>query len=336
MNTSRGARAVTDPSVLHVGEAAGTARQLLDEAHRRGLRWDHLPLADPDLGWPGPLAGAQRGARGVSWLVRLRMLASRRDIVHIHSAATFGHSRYAVRRFVLHCHGTDVRTAQYEPGLGPVVRAALQIAERVLYSTPDLAEHVLGRRADATYFPVPIEVGRLPLWSRPTRPRVVFASRWEAVKGLERQLGVARSLRAALGEGAQIVGLDWGPAAAEARAAGVELVPRLGHAAYLGWLAGATAVIGQASGILSASELEALGTGAPLLLPVPLPLYAEDPPPVLGHDIESVVEIARSLVVGAPHDAAAGHAWVERVHGTGQAVDTLCSLYADVLATRDR
>ena len=322
------------PRVLHVGEAAGTARHLLDEASRRGLPWHHLPLADPVLDWPGPLRTAQRAARGAAWLARLRLLASRHDIVHLHSASTFGHSRYAVRRFVLHCHGTDVRTAQYEPRLGPVVREALDVAERVLYSTPDLAPHVLPRRPDAGYFPVPIDVRELPTWSRPERPRIVFASRWEPVKGLRRQLEVARSLRAALGDGVDVVGLDWGPAAQDARAAGVRLVPRLDHAAYLRWLAGSTAVVGQAAGILSASELEALGSGTPLLVPVPLPLYAADQPPVLGGDVAGVVELARTLVAGGSHDPVPGRVWVERVHGAGRAVDTLEALYADVMASR--
>lgn len=322
------------PRVLHVGEAARTAQHLVDEAIRRGLPWDHLPLADPVLDWPGRLASAQKAARGAAWLARLRLKASRHDVVHLHSASTFGHSRYAVRRFVLHCHGTDVRTAQYEPGLGPVIRAALDVAERVLYSTPDLAEHVLPRRPDASYFPVPIDMRELPTWSRPERPRIVFASRWESVKGLDRQLKVARSLGAALRDGADLMGLDWGPAAGDARAAGVQLVPRLDHAAYVRWLAGSTAVVGQAAGILSASELEALGSGAPLLVPVPLPLYAAEPPPVLGGDVDSVVELARALVAGEPHDPGPARAWVERVHGTAQAVVALCELYADVLAAR--
>lgn len=322
------------PRVLHVGEAARTAAFLIDEAHRRGLPWDHLPLADPTLRWPGPAARLQRAARGAVWLARLRLVAARHDVIHLHSASTYGHSRYAAHRFVLHCHGTDVRTAQYEPRLGPVVRAALDRAERVLYSTPDLAEHILPRRPDATYFPVPVDMRALPAWTRPEQPRIVFASRWEGVKGLERQLEVAAALRSALGDRAELVGLDWGPAAEEARARGIRLVPRLDHDRYVEWLAGSTAVIGQASGILSASELEALGSGAPLLVPVPLPLYAADPPPVLGGDVEDVVEAARGLVEGAPHAAQTGRDWVTRVHGTTRAVDELCTLYADVVASR--
>ena len=54
---------------------------------------------------------------------------------------------------------------------------------------------------------------------------------------------------------------------------GVELVPTRPHAGYLSLLSGATVVVGQAGGILSASELEAIGAGVPVVVPVPLPLY---------------------------------------------------------------
>lgn len=321
--------------VLHVGEAALTARQLVDEARREGLRWDDLPLATTRRDWTTPLARAQWAALGAAWLARLTVSAARHDIVHIHSASTYQHSQYATRRFVLHAHGTDVRTAQYEEAFGPVVRAALTDAEAVLYSTPDLAEHVLPQRPDATYLPVPITTRRLPPWRPdPERPRIAFASRWEDVKGLQTQLEVAAGLVAAVGDRAEVVGLDWGPAAPAAAALGVRLVPKLPHAGYLEWLAGSTAVVGQSAGILSASELEALGSGAPLLQPVPLPLYANDAPPVVGDSVASVLDAATDLVSGATHDPQPGRQWVHRVHGVEHGVGTLLDVYGTVLAAR--
>lgn len=324
----------TSPSVLHVGEAALTAATLVTEARRRGLAWDAMPLASSRRDWSGPVAKAQKAALGARWLGLLAVRARRHDIVHVHSASTFQHSRYAVHRYVLHCHGTDVRTAQYEDGFGPTVRAALDGAEAVVFSTPDLAEHVLPRRPDALYLPVPVDTDTLPTWRAPERPRIAFASRWEGVKGLAVQLDTASQLVAALDGRADVVGLDWGPAAPEAAAAGVRLVPRMDHAAYLSWLAGATAVVGQAAGILSASELEALGTGAPLLMPAPMPLYADEAPPVLGGSPASVVEAAAALVGGEPHDAEAGRLWTARVHGVNLAVDHLLAIYADVISAR--
>lgn len=325
-------------SAVHVGDAALTAAHVVAAARARGLPWDHLPLASTRRDWTGPVAGAQRAVLGAGWLVRLAVAARRHDIVHVHSATTVAHSRRVAARYVLHCHGTDVRTTQYDPTLGPSVRRALAEAEAVLYSTPDLAEHVVPHRPDALYLPVPVAVDDLPRWApERARPRVVFASRWEDVKGLATQLDTARRLVAALGDRADVLGLDWGPDTDAARAAGVRLVPRRSHADYVDWLAGSTAVVGQAAGILSASELEALGTGAPLLLPVELSLYAgrsRSAPPVTGGTPAAVAEAAVALVDGCPHDPAPGRTWVREEHGVDEAVDTLVATYAAVVAER--
>jgi hypothetical protein len=287
------------------------------------------------------MAPVRRAALGARWLSRLGVAARTHDIVHVHSATTVGHSRYAAPRYVLHCHGTDVRTTQYDPDLGPRVRGALANAEAVLYSTPDLAEHVHPRRPEATYLPVPVSVGALPHWNPDReRPRVVFASRWDQVKGLDTQVRTALGLVHALAGRAEVVGLDWGPAASAARDAGVRLVPRMDHETYLAWLAGSSAIVGQAAGILSSSELEAMGTGAPLLMPVPLPLYAgltATPPPVLGQDVESVVDAA---VASLDHPdgqlASASRDWVTREHGVDAGLDRILAVHARVLAHRER
>lgn len=331
--------AAAGPSVLQVGEAALTAAVLQEQARARGLAWEHLPLASTRRDWGGAVARGERAVRGAAWLARLGVGARTHDLVHVHSATTVGHSRVAAPRYVLHCHGSDVRTAQYAAGSGPSVRRALAEAEAVLFSTPDLVEHVLPHRPDAVYLPVPVATDDLPAWHPdPARPRIAFASRWEEVKGLEVQLDVARRLATALGDRAEVVGLDWGPGADAARAAGVRLTPRMPHAAYLAWLAGSTAVVGQAAGILSASELEALGSGVPLLLPTPVRGYdglAGSPPPVTGSDVASVVDAAVALVADpGGHDAVHARAWVEHEHGAGRALDRVLEVHRTVLAAR--
>lgn len=323
-----------DARVLHVNNEAGTTTLLIAEARSRGLSWNYFPKASPTREWTGPRDKTERALRGVGWVGRLAATSRRHDIVQIHSGTTYRHSRYAVRRFVLHCHGSDVRSAQYQPGVGPIIHEALQRAEAVFYATPDLAQHVHPHRPDAHYLPIPIAIHTLPTWQPPERPRIVFASRWQDVKGLECQLDTARALRRELGSDVQLLGLDWGPGADQARAAGVELLPFMDHDEYLAWLAGSTAVVGQAAGILATSELETLGAGIPLLLPVPLPLYADDAPPVLGDSVESVAQAAVGLLESQTFDSRAGHDWIERVHGVARGVDLLLSVYEDVLERR--
>ncbi|MFC5285805.1 hypothetical protein ACFPM7_01965 [Actinokineospora guangxiensis] len=324
------------PSVLHVNDAASTARRLIGEAARRGRHWDFLPKAAPAQDWSGPLGQARKAAIGASWVLRLKLAARRHDIVHVHSASTVAHSRIGAPRYVLHCHGTDVRTAQYQPRWTATIRRALTEAEAVFFSTPDLAEHVLGHRSDAIYLPVPIPMAGIPAWAPAGgRPRVVFASRWGPDKGGQAQLDLAAALVAAVGDDGEVVGVDWGPQAADAAARGVVLVPRTDPERYLELLRTATVVVGQSAGILASSELEAMAAGAPLVVPVPLPLYADSPPPVLGGDPDAAVA-AVLRVLGDPgaHDPAAVRSWVAATHDVTGAYDVVAKVYEGVLADR--
>lgn len=323
------------PSALHVNDAAFTAARMLGEARSRGLQWDLLPIIPPAQDWSGPVGTSRKAVLGARWLAGLARAARRHDIVHVHSATTLRHTRPVVRRYVLHCHGSDVRSAQHQPTHRDSIRAGLTEAEAVFYSTPDLAEQILPHRTDAHYLPVPVAVDEVPVWSPSGgRPSVVFASRWSPDKDSTRQLAVARALVRALDERADVVGLDWGPQSADAAAVGVRLVPRCDHAAYLRLLAGAHVVVGQSAGILAASELEALATGAPLVIPVPLPLYDRTDVPVTGADgPDGAVAEVRTLL-DDPGDPTIRREWVREHHGVVRAVDTLTAVYADVMARR--
>lgn len=334
--TAEPADGSTQPTALHVNDAAFTAQRMIVEATRRGFRWDFMPKAAPAQEWRGVTGHARRGIIGARWVARLRMQARRHDVVHVHSASTLVHSRLGAPRFVVHCHGTDVRTAQYEPAWRATIRAGLHDAEAVCYSTPDLAEHVLPQRADAIYLPVPIDVAVVPTWAPVDgRPQVVFSSRWTADKGVDTQLAVARDLVTAVGDRADVIGLDWGPHAAEAAALGVRLVPRTDHATFLDLVAGASVIVGQSGGILAASELEPLAAGVPLVLPVPLPLYVDTKPPVYGGTVDDAVAATVALLAGEQdHDLAVTREWTRDHHGIEHAVDTVARVHRDVVAAR--
>lgn len=323
--------------VLHVNDAADTARNLTTAARAAGQRWDLFAKASARTDWSGPVAKAQRAAVGGLWVARLAVAARRHDIVHVHSASTVQHSQYATKRYVVHCHGTDVRTAQYRYPDGGVIRHALREAEAVLYSTPDLAEHVLPYRGDAELLPVPLLLDRVPRWSgrRRSVPRIAFASRWGDEKNAPLQLECARALIAALGPDVEVAGLDWGEHAGRAKDLGVRLYPRMAHADYVRWLAESTAVVGQAAGILSASELEGLGSGAPFALPVPLLGNESEPPPVIGDSVESVVAGLRAVIADPDgHDPDPGRGWVDAHHDARHGVAQLNRIYTEVLDRR--
>ena len=270
--------------VLHINDAASTTTVLLRAAHRRSLPWSYLPLAATEPHWRGPWRYVRRALRGAGWEARLASLAARHDLLHVHVASVVKHTGWVPRPYVLHLHGTDVRSHQYDSARAQLIRRAISRAAAVLYSTPDLAHH-LEWRPDATLLPVPIDTSQLPGWQPAPRPRIVFSSRWHEVKGLAVQLAVARAIRATAGDRVELVGVDWGPGAAAARAEGVRLVPRLSHAEFQRLLASAHVVVGQPTGMLAASELEALGIGVPVVAPLLGRWYAASGaalPPVMG------------------------------------------------------
>lgn len=350
---------------LHVNDAAFTTTVLLAEARRRGLPWGYLQLAVTEPSWRGFDRFVRRGARGLAWEARLALAAAHADLLHVHVASVERHTGWLPRPYVLHLHGTDARTHQYDPRLGPQVRRAIDRAAAVLYSTPDLAPHV--RRDGAELLPSPIDTAALPPWGPAVRPRVVFPSRWSAVKGLDVQLAVVRHLRDCCGQDVDLVGINWGEGAPAARTAGVRLVERLPHVGFQQLLSTAHVAVGQPTGMLAVSELEALGIGVPVVAPLnpvwyndgaPVPpvagglalgeAHALPPqdretsrtPPLSPHEVDelgsSIGEIVlRTLEVPAlAEEVNARRLWVASEHGVERAVDRLVQLYERIMDSR--
>ncbi|MBM7830023.1 glycosyltransferase involved in cell wall biosynthesis [Agromyces cerinus] len=316
-----------------MNDAAFTAHRLLKVAARHGEPWSFYPRAVADPSWTGISGRARFAGRGAAWVAGLARRAAGVDLLHVHSGAMLKHTRLVPKRFVLHLHGTDIRTLQYEPAWRDSVLWGVRSAAAVLYSTPDLAEHVLPHRPDAVYFPVPIDLGSLPVHPDRPEPRVFFASRWEDVKGLEAQLAIARRLVTETDAAVAVTGLDWGPGADAARSAGVELVPRMPYDAYVRYMAESSVVVGQSAGILSSSELEAIGTGVPVVAPL-VPGYYPDAPPIGGGADawgrpDAVTDAA--LVALRHPVSTSGAAWIARTHDAELGYRTLADLYPRLL-----
>jgi len=317
--------------VLYVNDAAFTGQRILQRAARDGRPWRFFPRAVADPAWSGPVGRLRFAARGAAWLARLAVAAGQVDLLHIHSGAMLKHTRLVPKPFVLHLHGTDIRTLQYDPAWRASILWGVRRARAVLYSTPDLAEHILPHRPDAIYLPVPVSLSALPARAEVAERRVFFCSRWEEVKGLDQQLRIARALVQALPAGYEVTGLDWGPGAAQARAAGVRLVPRMPHDDYLAFMAGSAAVVGQSAGILSSSELEALGIGVPVYQALG-PGYYPDAPPVGGGaaawgNPAAVADALLADLSAGVSAAEAGREWIARTHETELAYQRLVALY---------
>lgn len=332
--------------VLHINDVANVGTAIVDEAQSQNLPWLLYDIAKVKDS-PNQLARIIRKAqKAPSWLWGLWRLSNGADLLHIHGGTVYRHTAWLKKPYVLHLHGTDIRTTRYQPEYKDIVEAAVTNAEAVFYTTPDLREHVLDLAPNAKLLPVTVDVESVPFQlRRPETPRVLFSSRWEEIKGGQQQLDAAEAILRLRSEfpDLEVEGLDWGPDADKARNLGVHLVPKMPHEQYLRWLSSASVIVGQMSGIMSASELEGLACGVPVVTPLNDRWYTgTDPslvsPPVLvgitPQGTASAQQIAEGVKVGlaTKEPAMALRDWTAENHGPGRAVRVLSRTYDEVLA----
>lgn len=319
-----------DPRVLHIYDAADVGATLVKYGRREGRPWRHFTAVPPE-GTAGSAAGrAGKLAVGSLWQARRAAAILRSDLLHVHSGSRIGVVRSRpVKPFLLHFHGTDIRTQYYDPARRPALQWGADHAVTVLYSTPDLREHAESARSDAVYLPNPVDLEELPQWRPAGRPRIVFASRWHSSKGGQQQLELARVLRAAVGPDVELQGLDWGDRAPQAAELGVVLVPKMTKPEYLRWLASAHVVIGQSAGILAMSELQAMGIGVPVVMSLGEGYYQS--PPVLPGDSAEALAAAAAAALADPSGTSAAlgaRSWLQEHHDPVRLVHRLAGIYA--------
>ncbi|WP_144083425.1 glycosyltransferase family 4 protein [Microbacterium sp. TS-1] len=230
-------------------------------ARETGRSWRFMP---PEQAWAPVRAGHRKPTKlaQAATFARIDVNVAWAQVVHAHFATTASRLTpwfVPSRPYVLHLHGTDIRTRWASSAEHDKIQRFIDGASHVYYSTPDLLENATTARSDAEYLPIFVDPHQLPDW-RP-QPYVAVVSRWEEVKGHVEMLAVARGLISA---GIEVRGLNWGPGAAEAAAIGVKLQPRMSHPDFLDFLSHASAALGQSSSILSVSEVEAMAIGVPL------------------------------------------------------------------------
>lgn len=337
--------------VLQFHDAAGTAARLVAEARREGRPWDHMsPLAEPlltaeraapaaDAARPtlratavGAIEQMTRPLRNRGYAEYLRLRAAHYDVFHVHGGHKAASARLVRAAVAVHLHGSDIRLMQYEPQTARSVREGVAGADLAVYATPDLAEHATRIRADAHYLPVPITTADLPAaLPADERSGAFFVSRWSAAKGGEHMLALAARLHERAPD-LLLLGVDWGDGAEQARRAGVTLLPRQEHDAFLRSIGRARVAIGQANSMLGTSEFEALALGLPLVSSFEPGWYDG-----LGALSEADVESQVDAVIAAHRDAEGalgaqgGIEYIAEYHETSRLVARLVELYRTVL-----
>jgi len=324
----------SSPRVLQFNDCAFVARATVRAAERAGLAWDYMP---PDQVRPMTAAPANpllAKARLVPYMARRAAKLRSAEVVHVHygtSVRLIKERGMPARPYVLTLHGTDIRKQWKEPAFHDEIQRAIDGAAHVFYANTDNQEDAVSARADAEFLPSLVDFPNLPSWEPEAPPKVLFISRWDDDKGVDRQLRLVERLNAAVRGKAELVGIKWGPGAAEAQRLGVKMLDRLPQPEYYRQLATASVGIGQASDYFSTSEFEALCMGVPVAALGDRRPRPDDKtvPPVMEGTVDEVVEQVLEALNDpkAAADRLGGAAWAIPRYDAAGYVPALEGLY---------
>lgn len=325
------------PRVLQFNDCAFVARSMVSAAARAGLQWQYLP---PEKVRPRSVPTSPIRAKAVYvpyWLRRITAVSSA-DVVHVHYGTSVRLLRdpgVPRRPYVLTLHGSDIRRQWKDPRYHNDIQRAIDEAAFVFYANTDNIHDARAARADAEYLPSMIDLQRLPQWDPSESPRrVLFVSRWDEDKGVERQLRLAAELVRLVGDRAEVTGLDWGPGASEARRLGVKLMPKMPQEAFHQLIAQSHVAVGQASNYFSTSEFEALSIGLPMAAlgsRLPRPDDGTVPPVMEGTVPEVVEQIAAAIEDPVRTGKELGGSdWARSRYDAAAYVSRLNSLYTEL------
>ncbi|GAA2175168.1 hypothetical protein GCM10009784_16430 [Arthrobacter parietis] len=322
-----------EPTALHLYDCADVGATLVQYGRAMGRPWRFLPARDTSLDNASTMGSLGRTASIAKWTATRWLKSFDADLLHIHFGTRLDVlAKWPRRPFIVHYHGTDIRTFYYDPLQRGRIQWGADNAEVVLYSTPDLKVHAERARSDAIYLPNPVNLGELPAWDPNGAPVVVFSSRWDDSKGGQQQLELLSAIRRALGPEVRLEGLEWGNGAQEARRRGVELIPRMSKQHYLRWLSKAHCVVGQTSGILAMSELQSVAIGVPLVARLE-PGFYPDPVPVISAPTTDGLAAEVASVMQDPVGTAnvlQGRQWVNEHHSPDAVVNQLATIYGEL------
>lgn len=314
--------------VTQLFDCADVAKTFVMEARRQGKPWKIIQ---------GPWT--RGGTKAAYYRFRLEQALAypRTQVWHVNMG---GRAKWArgsfARPYALTLHGTDIRENYWQDQHHAVIKEDIDRAGQVWYTTPDLREKAERVRADAEYLPAPVNMEELPDWAPAQKPRVFFPSRWDASKGGDALLQAAADVVSVVGSGddVDVVGLDWGDRADEAARLGIRLLPKMPKREFLRELSSAHVAVGQTTGVLGISELQAMGIGVPTVFTDRIEGY---PPGVATVSVERA-EVGQAVrdVLRDPQEVSlrlGGPAYVRSNHGASALLPRLEAGYAKVLGT---
>lgn len=329
-----------EPTVLQFNDCAFVARSMVSAAQRAGITWDYLPPEQVRPMTAAPNNALLAKTRFVPYVLRRMSRLHSAEVVHVHygtSVRLIRERAMPKRPYILTLHGSDIRRQWKDPRYHDEIQEAIDGAAHVLYANTDNEVDARMARSDAEFFPSVVDLARLPQWTPSGRPQVMFISRWDDDKGMERQLGLAEGLSNALKGKADLVGLNWGPGAREAQSRGVHLLEKMPQHKYHELLGRSAIGIGQASNYFSTSEFEALCMGVPVAAlgsRLPRPDDGTVPPVMEGTVAEVVQQVLEA--VADPLDASAslaGRDWAVPRYSADNYVARLQEMYRRAAST---
>lgn len=324
----------TEAKVLQFNDCAFVARSLVSAAGRAGVNWDYLPPEQVRPMTVAPKNPLLAKARFIPYVLRRRAALQTADVVHVHygtSVRLIKERAMPERPYVLTLHGTDIRQQWKDAAFHDEIQRAIDGAVHVFYANTDNQDDATMARSDAEFFPSVVDLPRLPQWNPASRPQVMFISRWDDDKGVGKQLELAKELSRVLVGKAELVGLNWGPGAAQAEANGVRLLEKMPQQQYYEQLSRSAVGIGQASSYFSTSEFEAMCMGLPVAAlgsRLPRPDDASTPPVMEGELSDVVAQVVEAVADPRGSSTRLGGAdWAVPRYDAGVYVPRLLELY---------
>lgn len=312
------------------GIAAVQARLLRSAGHEV----DEIALPAIGAGWRWPMKAAALPIRLLAYLPTIRHVRNGGyDVVHIHWLTNGIVGLLAGRPFFVQAHGSDLHLNLRNPVYRVLTRRVLRGASKIFYVTPNLRPYLAAYEDRLVYLPNPVDMRGVGPEHEPPGAveKIVVFTRLDPVKGVERIFPVVERLSRTV----EVTALEWGPLArayVRRYARWVRFVKRVPHDEIGAFLSQFDVVIGQMrQGILSLMEIEALGTGRPLITAVDWSLYQDDPPPVVGvsgeAEIADAVEGLRAHPERLAEMARQGRDWAFRNHSYAHHLELLQSAY---------